>query len=434
MTSSESSRSDQPAPLTRVAVLAIGDELLEGRHPDLNSSTIAGRLLGVGMHAGRFEVVGDDEHLIADAIRRLGREHGIVIVTGGLGPTQDDVTRSAAARAMDRELLHSAEAREQVEEWYERHGRDMPSANERQMWIPAGAAVIPNVQGTAPGFRVEGAEYVLFALPGPPSEMVPMLEQHVLAWLRVEHAVEHAFAEQRFYMFGISESLFADQASEWMVRGANPEMGVTFSAGTLTVRLVGRGLDQAAADDLVLRRAEEFRGRFGAFIYSELEGDPAVLLARAAQGRGLRLALAESCTGGLAAARLAAVPGVSEVLVEGFVTYSEHAKRERLAVPEAMLRERGAVSREVAEAMAKGAMVASGADATVAVTGVAGPGGGSSLKPVGLVWFATCVRGQVRSEERRFPPVSRTRIQEWAVTAALRMLTCAIEDGLPDGR
>ncbi|MFT5051054.1 MAG: nicotinamide-nucleotide amidase, partial [Chlamydiales bacterium] len=305
-------------------------------------------------------------------------------------------------------------------------------ANERQMWIPAGAAVVPNDQGTAPGFRAHGDGYVLFSLPGPPREMLPMLEAHVLGWLRGERSVEHASSEVRFHLFGISESVFADQVEEWMVRGANPQMGVTFSAGTLTVRVVGWASEQAAADDLVQGRAREFRGRFGAFVYSEIEGDPAVLLVDAARARGLALALAESCTGGLVAARVVSVPGASDVLSEGFVTYSDRAKRERLGVAEELLAEHGAVSREVAEAMARGALQASGADATVAVTGIAGPAGGTPEKPVGLVWFATCVRGVVASQERRFPPVSRTRIQEWASTAALRALTCAIEDAIPE--
>ena len=411
----------------KAAVLAVGDELLEGRYPDLNSSAIAASLLQVGLHAGCFEVVADDEDLIARSLARLAAEHAVVLVTGGLGPTLDDVTRSAVARAAGVELVVDEAARRHVEGWWARTGRQMPESNERQMLVPAGAGVLPNPHGTAPGFRIELGECQVFAMPGPPREMQPMLEGHVLGWIDENLSSERVFAERRFHLFGISESLFADKAGEWMERGANPQMGVTFKAGTLTVRVVGWGADREAAEEIVERRAGAFRSRFGSVVYSESEGDPAVLLIDACRAKALRIALAESCTGGLVASRLTAIPGASDVLAEGFVTYSNGAKTARLGVSEELLDAHGAVSREVAEAMARGAVQASEADAAVAVTGIAGPDGGSADKPVGLVWFATCVADRVASEERRFPTGSRTRIQEWASTAALRLLTGALE-------
>ena len=412
----------------RIAVLvAIGDELLEGRYPDSNSSSMAARLLELGVEVRRVVVLGDDEEQIAEALRAAASEASLVVMTGGLGPTLDDVSRGAAARAAGVSLERSDEAWAQVCDWYERAGRERPQSNERQALVPAGATVLANSEGTAPGFRLALGESTLFALPGPPREMQPMFAEHVLGWLRSDpgHAIQSKY--RRFHLFGLSESLFADRAGDWMARSANPRMGVTFKAGTLTVRLAAFGSDATEAQALLDARGAAFLERFGSHVYSESEGDPAVLLSAAAARRGWRIAVAESCTGGRVASSLTALAGASEVFQEGFVTYSNEAKSGRLGVASERIEAHGAVSEEVARAMARGAARVAGVDAAVAVTGVAGPGGGSDSKPVGLVWFATWVRGHEAAIERRYPPVARERIQEWATTAALRDLTVAIE-------
>ncbi|MEQ1891638.1 MAG: nicotinamide-nucleotide amidohydrolase family protein, partial [Planctomycetota bacterium] len=221
-----------------------------------------------------------------------------------------------------------------------------------------------------------------------------------------------------FYLFGLSESLFAERAGVWMERGAEPLMGVTAKEGVLSVTLRARAAEAEFLAGLE-QRAAEFRARFADELYSENEWELERALARALLARGTSFSAAESCTGGLVLALLTGVPGVSAVLGRGYVTYSDAAKEELLGVPRATLAEHGAVSRETAEAMARGAARASGAELTLAVTGIAGPDGGSAAKPVGLVWFATAYRGVVHSAERRFPAFGREAIRRWAARTGL---------------
>jgi len=406
----------------RVGVVAVGDELLAGAHPDLNSPAIAVSLAELGRHVARVIVVGDDEAAIAASIAELCEEHGVVIVTGGIGPTLDDVTRHAAARAAGVPLVTSESALRELRDGYALTGREMPRSNARQALVPEGAEILPNARGTAPGFRARVGACELFVLPGPPSEMQAMLASCVRPWLAAHPVGDGSFRVQCFHLTGLSESVFADQAGAWMERDANPLLGVTVKGGVMTVRLIARGATVAEADAVLSRRAAEFEERFGRHVFSREDARLAFVLGHELIERGVTIAVAESCTGGLVAAALTAVPGISAVFREGFVTYSNEAKVERLGVPEATIERHGAVSAEVAEAMARGAAERSRARLAVATTGVAGPGGGTSEKPVGLVWFAVADDGAVRSVEMRFPDVGRDRIREWAATKALDLL------------
>ena len=400
------------------AVLVVGDELIAGDVVDRNSPAVARVLAEAGWSPERFAAVGDDAEAIADCLRELCRRHVLVVVTGGLGPTLDDVTRDAAARAAGVPLVRSEDAARWIERYFARSPRPMAASNERQAWIPAGAEPLANPGGSAPGFRLEIDASTVFCLPGPPRELGPMLESELAPWLAARPPKGAALA-RRFYLFGLSEGVLADRAGEWMERGANPLFGVTFTAGVLAVRLLARASTPEEARALLDARAGEFLERFGAHVFSESCPDLAGVLIEELAARGRTLALAESCTGGLASARVARVAGASRVLQEGFVTYSERAKVERLGVERAMLERHGAVSREVALAMALGARRASGADLAVSVTGVAGPGGGSDAKPVGLVWFGVATADGEQAEERRFPAAGRERVQDWAAATAL---------------
>ncbi len=407
---------------SRVAVVAVGDELLEGDHADTNSSEIARAMLEVGRSAGRFLVLRDEEETLAREIAQLARTHGTVIVTGGLGPTLDDVTRHAVARAAGVPLVVSAEARTQVTEWFARAGRPMAESNERQALVPRGAAVIANPRGTAPGFCVAVGEATLFALPGPPREMRGMLEEAVLPWLAARPVDAWARCAGSFFLFDLSESLFADRVGAWMERSANPLIAVTAKAGVLSVRLVARGSTVDEARARLAERSEEFRARFAAHVLSEESADPALALGRVLLEHGITISLAESCTGGMVAAALTRVSGISAVFRESFVTYSNDSKLARLGVPAELVARHGAVSREVAEAMASGAARATGARVTLAVTGIAGPTGGTPEKPVGTVCYATALDGVVESQERRFPPAGRDQVRDWATSLGLGLL------------
>lgn len=408
------------------AVVATGDELVTGAAVDTNSAAIAARLLENGFRIERFVVLGDDEDALASTLVDLGARCAVIVVTGGLGPTLDDVTRSAAARAMGVELSKSEASLEAIRSWFARHGRPFAASNERQAWFPRGSEILPNPMGTAPGFagRVGGAR--VFALPGPPGEMVPMLEREVLPRLRSGFPLAGGLSVGRFFLFGLSEGVFADLSGAWMDRGANPLLGVTAKLGVLSATLLASGSDERDADAILAARAAEFRARFAEWIFGEAEPDLAFVLGRELLARGIAVATAESCTGGLLAARLTRVPGISAVFDRGYVTYSDRAKTQLLGVEPDLLARHGAVSREVAEAMALGAAQRSGARCAVSITGIAGPGGGTPEKPVGLVWFGVHAGGATRAEERRFAVRGRDAIREFAANTALDLLRRAL--------
>jgi nicotinamide-nucleotide amidase len=407
----------------RLGVVATGDELTTGSAVDTNSAAIAARLLDLGFEVERFVVLGDDEEALAAALVDLGSRCDAVVVTGGLGPTLDDVTRSAAARAAGVELELSKASLSEIQAWFVGHGRPFAASNERQAWFPRGAEILPNPVGTAPGFATRIGRAAVFALPGPPREMHLMLEDEVLPRLRkLAGAGAGALARAGFYLFGLSEGAFADQCGPWMRREGNPLLGVTAKSGVLSARLVARGEDERSAAALLEGRAREFRERFAEWIFSEADDDPAFALGKTLIRRNLPVAVAESCTGGLVAEKLTRVPGISAVFERGFVTYSNRAKEEMLGVDPALIERRGAVSGEVAEAMARGAAQRAGTRLAVSLTGIAGPDGGTPEKPVGLVWFGISVDGRTSAVERRFVVRGRDLIREFAANTALDLL------------
>jgi len=409
-------------------LIAIGDELLAGAHPDLDSPQVARCLAEVGRHVEHVAVVGDDERAISETMVDMARRYPLVITSGGLGPTLDDVTRHAAARAAERPLLLSQEALAQVRAWYQRADRPMPDSNERQALVPEGAQVLLNRRGTAPGFRVELEDSQLFVLPGPPHELEGMLDDALRPWLQAHPVGQEAFAIRRFHLFDLSESVFADAVGDWMQRDANPLMGVTAKRGVLSVRLLARGRSADKARSLVDERAAAFLQRFGEHVFSESTPELAFALAEELARHGTTVTTAESCTGGMVASELTRVPGISALLSEAVVCYSNAAKVERLGVDPACLEAHGAVSEEVAEAMARGAAERTGADLALAVTGVAGPGGGTPEKPVGLVCFAVCLGGRLSVCTRRWPDAGRDRVREWATSKALSLMLEAVRE------
>lgn len=402
-----------------VGILAVGDELLAGAHPDLNSPYLARRLAEWGREVLEVRAVGDVEADIASATSELLERYGLVLVTGGLGPTEDDVTRQGVARGLGLALVSSEEAWEQVLAWYARAERIPPESNRRQALIPEGASVVANPAGTAPGFRAEHGESTVLVLPGPPLEVEAVFDAEVAPWLEAHPVQVGATAIRRLYLSDLSESVFADKVNHWMVRDANPLLGVTVKGGILSLRVLARAEAQAEAEALAQSRADELAELFSEQLFSRRFDDPAQELAERLIERGISVTAAESCTAGRVASALGAVPGISAVLSESLVTYSYEAKSERLGVSKALLEQHGAVSEEVVRAMALGAAERSGARLAIAISGIAGPGGGTETKPVGLVWFATCFDGELHSVQRRWPPVSRERIQVWATQKAL---------------
>jgi nicotinamide-nucleotide amidase len=411
----------------RAALIAVGDELLNGQQLDTNSSWLSQALAEQGFEVLGFSVVGDDEVAIAERIGELAGRVELLILTGGLGPTLDDVTRHAVARAVGVDLERDDEVLEGLRRLFARRGREMAAPNERQALFPRGATVFENQAGTAPGFRIRhGAGAWLVSLPGPPRELQPMFAGALVPWLATALPRRTRVDVANFYLYGLSESDFAADVGDWMSREADPRIGVCASGRVLKVRIEGRRSAGCGSSPQFLERVAAFRARFAQAIFSETQPSVAHALAELLVHHGLTFACAESCTGGEIASRLVDVPGISAVFLEGFVTYSNAAKVARLGVAPDLLATHGAVSAEVAAAMAAGAARVSGARLALSTTGIAGPEGGSPEKPVGLVQVGLCLDGEVEVSELRLPPRGRDLIRDWAATSACELARRAV--------
>lgn len=413
----------------RVALVAVGDELVMGERRDANLAWLADRLAEHDLVCDEMRLMGDDEDALAAALEELCAARELVVTTGGLGPTLDDVTRHAAARAAGRGLVRDDATVEEIRAWFAGRGREMAASNERQALFPEGAERLENPIGTAPGFRVEARGATLVVLPGPPSEMRAMFDASLEPWLRLRER-EGARVGAKFLLHGLAESTFSDLAGDWMDRGANPRMGVLAGRGLLQVKLEARGATPDEARAALHARRAGVAERFGEWLLDEGEdASVAPVLAREAIAAGARIATAESCTGGLVAELITREAGVSAAFVGGWVTYSNELKVAALGVDAALLADHGAVSEPVAAAMAEGAAARAGADLAVAVSGVAGPDGGTPEKPVGTVCFGIRAHGATRALTRRFPDRGRAFVREWAAQEALVLLLRALRGG-----
>lgn len=402
-------------------ILAIGDELIHGALLDTNSKYLAAELERIGCVVHRFSVTSDDPgHLRSALVDACGRAD-VVVATGGLGPTLDDRTRDLTAEVLGGPLWFHAESWQQIQDYLHRRGRQVPESNRRQAMLPPGAVAIPNPVGTAPGFAVTIGRARFFALPGVPREMQVLLRDSVLPQIAAMPGLTPT-AQLWLRVLGPSEALLGERIEPFMVPGRNPAVGITASGGLLTIRIVGTAASREQALQDCEHTAAELRPLLGSWLFAEGVAElPELVLDRLRQ-RGLRLALAESCTGGLLAARLTDVPGSSAVLCGGVVAYANEAKTRLLGVPEALLREHGAVSEPVAVAMANGARERFGADVTVATTGIAGPDGGSPQKPVGTVCFALASASGTRAWTVAIPDLGRTFVRDRAVFELWRAL------------
>jgi nicotinamide-nucleotide amidase len=347
----------------------------------------------------------------------MAREADAVVVTGGLGPTADDLTREAAARLLGRPLVRHLPTEARLRALWRRRGRPLPEGNLRQALFPRGAAVLPNPVGTAPGFAVKVGRVPLFCLPGPPGEMVPMLRRRVLPALRALRPGLPRVREAKITCCGVPESVVAERLGDLMDRDRPVAVGTTASGGVVTVRIHGSG---AAAQGVAGTHREAVR-RLGGDAFDPAGRSPAEALVALLARKGLTVATAESCTGGLVGGRITEAPGASAVFRGGVVAYENRVKESVLGVPRALLRKHGAVSAATAESMARGARRFLRADLAVAVTGIAGPGGGTRAKPVGLVWIAVADRRGAVSVSRRFPG-DRPFVRALAVATALDLL------------
>jgi len=368
----------------KIGVLTVGDELLRGEVADANTGLIGRALDRHGLVVWQAVTVGDNEPDIEEALHYLHGKCFLVMVTGGLGSTGDDLTARVAARVCKRRLMKNEEALGQIRDHFARRGESMPPENEKQALMPDRAVVLPNPAGTAPGFQVHHQGKFLFFLPGVPEELSAMLEGSVLAAVLEQTGTPSKKAERVYKIFGISEPKVQTALNEAELPEA-VRVGFRIEFPLVQIRLQATG---PQAQSLLQEAGNKVRNKLRSHIVAEETGSLAGTVARLFQQSGLRLALAESCTGGLIAAMLTTVPGASEFFDRGAVTYSNRAKEEWLKVSPAVLEAEGAVSRECALAMARGIREAAGSDVGLAVTGIAGPTGGTEQKPVGTVFLA----------------------------------------------
>jgi nicotinamide-nucleotide amidase len=380
--------------ITRAAILSTGDELTTGRIADTNAQWIADKLFECGVEVPCVLVVGDFPARLAWAWCEALAQADLVISTGGIGPTADDLTTETVARVLGVPLAMDEASAERMRRFFAARGVDpMPENNLKQAMIPAGAVVVPNALGTAPGYRATFGEKHLVVLPGVPREMKPMVEETVLPWLRAQRGGE-VYLARTFQTFGISESGL-DQLVAGVVDPAEGRLSFRASFPEVSLRLVVHGTPEHAAERLAAV-GDRLHERLGEYCYAEGARSMEEAVGQALRERGLRLALAESCTGGLVAHRVTNVPGSSAYFLGAIGAYADGAKQSLLGVPATTLERHGAVNEETACAMANGARRAFGADVAVATTGIAGPDGGTADKPVGLVCFALASADGVR--------------------------------------
>ena len=383
--------------MTKCEILSIGSELTSGQNLDTNCQWLSRQLAEMGIAVGWHTTIADDLDDNIEAFRLATRRAGLVLATGGLGPTQDDLTREVLARVADVELVEHAESLLHIEEMFRRRNRVMPERNRVQAQFPAGALPIPNERGTAPGVWMRIGECWLAAMPGVPSEMFSMFETQVRPRLLALNLGGGVLLQRKINTFGGGESAVEEKLFDLTRRGHVPEVGITASDAVISLRILARAASLAEAQAQIAPVEQTIRERLGDLVFGfddeNLEGVVAALLA----SRHQSLATAESITAGQVAARLGRVPGVSAWFRGGIVAYDNRLKVETLAVPQALLDAHGAVSAEVVEAMAVGCRTRLRTDLAVSTTGVAGPHDLGPDKPVGLVYVGVAWAGGVSS-------------------------------------
>jgi len=424
----------------RIEIVTIGDELLLGFTIDTNAGDIARELSAIGVEVVRRSTVGDDAGDIAAAVRDALNRTGAVITTGGLGPTGDDLTKPAIATLFGRRLLRDESIVEGMKARWARLRRTgaFPESNIAQAMIPEGATVLPNQHGSAPGIWLEDDEGRWVAmLPGIPREMRGLLADELMPRLRERISAPggadagagqgSVIRSRSLRTTGIAESALADRLGELARGGDGMTLAFLPSVDSVDLRLTARGLSPDDADAALERGISALRAAAGECVYGEHGADLAEVVLSACRRRGATVAVAESCTGGMFGARLTAIPGSSDVFAGGVIAYDNSVKRNLLGVTDAELEAHGAVSEEVAAGMAASVRARLGTDIGIAITGVAGPGGGTAEKPVGMIWIAM---DGIRTQAlclRLFG--TREEVRQRAVQAALDMVRRALQTG-----
>lgn len=402
-------------------IIAIGSEMLTPFRVDTNSLWLTERLNSMGIDVKLKTIVGDDESRLEETIRDAMKRSEIVIATGGLGPTEDDITRKIFARVLKRRLILDDDILEKLKARFAKRNMPMPEINARQALVIERAEVLPNPNGTAPGMLIEEGKCTIAMLPGPPREMKPMFDAVVAPVLK-QRAGDVLILRRKLSIFGLGESAVDEKAAPVYTKYQNPSTTILFKDGQIELHLTAQVKSETEGNRLLDELSGQLDEVLGEYIYSRRENDSLEqVVGELLRWRGYSLATAESCTGGLLAGRITEVPGSSEYFLEGVVTYSNEAKMRMLGVPKEMLEEHGAVSEPVSCAMAAGVRKLAGSTFGIGVTGIAGPGGGTEEKPVGLVYIALADEDNVTARKVIFPG-DRQFIRILTVNSALDLL------------
>ena len=402
-------------------LICVGTELLLGNIVNTNGAYLARKCAALGLSMYHQSIVGDNDKRLEETIRTATDRSDVVILCGGLGPTKDDLTKEVAAKVMGKKLKEDKHSRERIQAYMDNYVKSHPGTritenNWKQALLPEGAAAVDNENGTAPGIIMEEKGTVLILLPGPPNELIPMFEEKIYPYLRKKQP--EVIASEMVKVCGLGESQVETDIEDLIEKQSNPTIATYAKTG-----------EEKAARKLIKPVVRELKVRFGANIYTtdedkSLESAVVDLL----RNQDISLTTVESCTGGALSARIVDVPGASDVLKQGFVTYTNRAKRKYVMVKKSTLKEYGAVSEKCAKEMAKGGCFVTGSDAAVSITGFAGPDGGTEQAPVGTVFIGCCLKGKTVVQEFHFGG-DRSKIREQAATYALILLReCILEN------
>lgn len=403
-------------------IVAIGTELLMGQILDTDAQYLSRRLQSLGISVYYHQAVGDNPQRMMDTLSLALSRSDIVITTGGLGPTQDDISKAIAAKLLGLEMQFDEDSWQAIRGYFDRMGRNCPENNKRQAMFAEGARILPNACGTAPGCMIEKDGKIVIQLPGPPHEMADMFEKQVYG--RLAEMTGGCIASRYIRIYGMGESQVAQMCAKWIEQGGEVTVAPYCSLGECQLRVTARGESEHEALEKVYPVVKEISALLGESVYAVLDtpsGSMEEAAGRELTAKGLTVATAESCTGGLVAARLVNFPGISSALGEAHVTYANEAKIKFCGVKPETLAAYGAVSEQTAREMAEGLRNRSGADIAAATTGIAGPGGGTKEKPVGLVYVAVADAGGVQVEKLQLSG-SRERIRSLSALRALDMI------------
>lgn len=414
-------------------LVSVGTEILLGNIVNTNSAYLSGQCAGLGLSVYYQTVVGDNEERMKAVISTALERSDVVILTGGLGPTEDDLTKEVTAQLMGLPLVEDSHSRELLEKYMKQYEKNNPqrritSNNYKQALVPEGSLILDNHNGTAPGLIIEKNGKTAILLPGPPNEMKPMFEESVYPFLRKK--LPETIYSQVVKICGIGESQVAEDIQDLIRKQSNPTIAPYAKVGEVHLRITAKGEDVKECKKMIKPIVRELKNRFGKNIFAtDAEKSLEEAVVDMLKDQKLTLALAESCTGGQIAARIVNVPGASEVFGHGYVTYSNRAKRKCLGVKKSTLKTDGPVSAKCAREMAKGGCYFSGADICLSITGLAGPDGGTKETPVGTVFMGCSYNGKVITREFHFTG-NRGKIREQATAHALALLRECIMEGI----